>query len=55
MSSKELNKARDLTLIYPDASKLNKVFRDNVEAAMLGQKTAKQALDDIVKAWNASL
>ncbi|AWN21863.1 sugar ABC transporter substrate-binding protein [Deinococcus irradiatisoli] len=55
VSSKELSKAKDLTLSYPDASKLNKVFKDNVEAAMLGQKTAKQALDDIVKAWNASL
>jgi putative chitobiose transport system substrate-binding protein len=55
VSSTELKKARDLTLVYPDASKLNKVFKDNVEAAMAGQKTAKQALDDIVKAWNASL
>ena len=55
VSSTELKKAKDLTLIYPDASKLNKVFKDNVEAAMLGQKTAKAALDDIVKAWNASL
>ncbi|THF70052.1 sugar ABC transporter substrate-binding protein [Deinococcus sp. Arct2-2] len=55
VSSTELKKAKDLTLVYPDASKLNKVFKDNVEAAMAGQKTAKQALDDIVKAWNASL
>ncbi|GAA0521787.1 sugar ABC transporter substrate-binding protein [Deinococcus depolymerans] len=55
VASTELKKAKDLTLIYPDASKLNKVFKDNVEAAMAGQKTAKQALDDIVKAWNASL
>ena len=55
VSSKELKKAKDLTLIYPDASKLSKVFKDNIEAAMVGQKTAKAALDDIVKAWNASL
>ena len=55
VSSTELKKAKDLTLVYPDASKLNKVFKDNVEAAMAGQKSAKQALDDIVKAWNASL
>jgi putative chitobiose transport system substrate-binding protein len=55
VSSTELKKAKDLTLVYPDASKLNKVFKDNIEAAMVGQKTAKQALDDIVKAWNASL
>ncbi|WP_221088777.1 ABC transporter substrate-binding protein [Deinococcus aquaedulcis] len=55
VSSTELKKAKDLTLVYPDASKLNKVFKDNIEAAMAGQKSAKQALDDIVKAWNASL
>ena len=55
VASTELKKAKDLTLIYPDASKLNKVFKDNIESAMAGQKTPKQALDDIVKAWNASL
>ena len=55
VASTELKRAKDLTLVYPDASKLNKVFKDNVEAAMAGQKSAKQALDDIVKAWNASL
>ncbi|ACO45910.1 sugar ABC transporter substrate-binding protein [Deinococcus deserti] len=55
VSSTELKKARDLTLVYPDASKLNKVFKDNIESAMAGQKTVKAALDDIVKAWNASL
>ncbi|WP_420594873.1 ABC transporter substrate-binding protein [Deinococcus sp.] len=55
VSSGELKKAKDLTLVYPDASKLNKVFKDEVEAAMLGQKSAKAALDAIVKAWNASL
>lgn len=38
VSSTELKKAKDLTLVYPDASKLNKVFKDNVEAAMAGQK-----------------
>ncbi|MEF2279507.1 sugar ABC transporter substrate-binding protein [Deinococcus sp. YIM 134068] len=55
VASTELKKARDLTLVYPDASRLNKVFKDNIESAMSGQKGAKQALDDIVKAWNASL
>ena len=55
ISSTELKKAKDLTLVYPDASKLNKVFKDNMEAAMAGQKTVKAALDEIVKAWNASL
>ncbi|GGK32725.1 sugar ABC transporter substrate-binding protein [Deinococcus malanensis] len=55
VSSTLLKKARDLTLVYPDASKLNKVFKDNIESAMAGQKSVKAALDDIVKAWNASL
>lgn len=55
VSSTELKKARDLTVVVPDASKLFKVFKDNIEAAMAGQKGAQQALDDIVKAWNASL
>lgn len=55
VASTELKKAKDLTLVYPDAGKLNKVFKDNMEAAMAGQKTVKAALDDIVKAWNASL
>lgn len=55
VSSTLLKKARDLTLVYPDASKLNKVFKDNIESAMAGQKSVKVALDDIVKAWNASL
>ncbi len=55
VASTELKKAKDLTLIYPDASKLNKIFKDNIEAAMAGQKTVQAALDDIVKGWNASL
>ncbi|KQR40976.1 sugar ABC transporter substrate-binding protein [Deinococcus sp. Leaf326] len=55
VASTELKKAKDLTLVYPDASKLNKVFKDNIEAAMAGTKTVKAAMDDIVKSWNASL
>lgn len=55
VSSTLLKRAQDLTMLYPDASKLNKIFKDNVEAAMAGKKSSQQALDDIVKAWNASL
>lgn len=54
-ASKELSKAQDLTVVVPDASKLFKAFKDNIEAAMAGTKTAKQALDDAAKVWNASL
>ena len=55
VSSQELKKAQDLTVVVPDSSKLFKAFKDNIEAAMAGNKSAKQALDDIVKVWNASL
>lgn len=54
-ASKELRKAKDLTVVVPDASKLFKAFKDNIEAAVAGTKTSQQALDDIVKVWNASL
>jgi putative chitobiose transport system substrate-binding protein len=44
-----------LNVPVPNASELNKSFKDNIEAAIFGQKSAKQALDDIVKVWNANL
>lgn len=31
-----------------------KNFNDNIEAAFLGRKSAKQALDDAVTFWNAN-
>ncbi len=34
---------------------LYKNFNDNIEAAMLGKKTAQQALDDSVAFWNANM
>ena len=55
MAAKTMTRGRDLTVPVPNASELNKAFKDNVEAAIFGQKTAKQALDDIVKVWNANL
>ncbi|WP_027480981.1 ABC transporter substrate-binding protein [Deinococcus pimensis] len=55
VSSTELKKARDLTVVVPDASKLFKAFKDNIEAAMAGNKSAQQALDEIVRVWNSSL
>jgi putative chitobiose transport system substrate-binding protein len=54
-AAKTMSKGRDLTVPVPNASELNKAFKDNIEAAIFGQKTAKQALDDIVKVWNANL
>ena len=54
-AARTMAKGRDLTVPVPNASELNKAFKDNIEAAIFGQKTAKQALDDIVKVWNANL
>jgi putative chitobiose transport system substrate-binding protein len=54
-AAKTMRVGRDLTVPVPNASVLNKAFKDNIEAAIYGQKTAKQALDDIVKVWNANL
>ncbi len=54
-AAKTMRNGRDLTVPVPNASELNKSFKDNIEAAIYGQKTAKQALDDIVKVWNANL
>jgi putative chitobiose transport system substrate-binding protein len=54
-AAKTMRYGRDLTVPVPNASALNKAFKDNVEAAIFGQKSAKAALDDIVKFWNANL
>ncbi|OOV11958.1 sugar ABC transporter substrate-binding protein [Deinococcus sp. LM3] len=54
-AARQLRRAQDLTVVVPDASKLFKAFKDNMEAAMAGTKSAKEALDDAVKVWNASL
>jgi putative chitobiose transport system substrate-binding protein len=54
-ASKTMRLGRDLTVSVPNSAALNKAFKDNLEAAIFGQKTAKQALDDIVKFWNANL
>ncbi|WP_324716858.1 sugar ABC transporter substrate-binding protein [Carboxydochorda subterranea] len=51
----QLQYAQDLTVHVPNASKLFKAFKDNVEAAFFGGKPVKQALDEIVRIWNAEL
>jgi putative chitobiose transport system substrate-binding protein len=55
MAARTMRFGRDLTVPVPNAADLNKAFKDNVEAAIFGQKSAKQALDDIVRVWNAAL
>ncbi|MFN3265779.1 MAG: ABC transporter substrate-binding protein [Deinococcales bacterium] len=53
--SQTMKSAKELTPVVPNASTLNKAIKDNVEAAIFGQKTAKQALDAAVAIWNANL
>ncbi len=53
--SQTMKSAKELTPVVPNASTLNKAIKDNVEAAIFGQKTAKQALDDAAAIWNANL
>lgn len=53
--SQTMKSAKELTPVVPNASTLNKAIKDNIEAAIFGQKTAKQALDDAVAIWNANL
>ncbi|WP_027891393.1 ABC transporter substrate-binding protein [Calidithermus chliarophilus] len=54
-AAKTMRYGRDLTVPVPNAAALNKAFKDNIEAAIFGQKSAKAALDEIVKFWNANL
>ncbi len=53
--SQTMKSAKELTPVVPNASTLNKAVKDNIEAAIFGQKTAKQALDAAVAIWNANL
>jgi putative chitobiose transport system substrate-binding protein len=55
VGSLSMKNAKELNPIVPNASTLNKAVKDNIEAAIFGQKTAKQALDDTVAIWNANL
>jgi putative chitobiose transport system substrate-binding protein len=55
VGSVTMRNAAELTPVTPNAATLNKAVKDNIEAAIFGQKTAKQALDDIVAVWNANL
>ncbi len=54
-AAKTMRYGKELAVAVPNASVLNKAFKDNIEAALFGQKTAKDALDEIVKIWNANL
>jgi putative chitobiose transport system substrate-binding protein len=55
VGSVTMRNAKELTPIVPNAATLNKAVKDNVEAAIFGQKSAKEALDAMVAVWNANL
>jgi putative chitobiose transport system substrate-binding protein len=55
VGSLTMRNAKELTPIIPNAATLNKAVKDNVEAAIFGQKSAKEALDAMVAVWNANL
>ncbi len=55
VGSQTMKSAKELTPVVPNASTLNKAIKDNVEAAVFGQKTVKAALDAAVAIWNANL
>ena len=55
IAAAELSFARDLTVVVPHSSDLNKLFREAIESAFFGKMTPKEALDWAVKQWNARL
>lgn len=55
IAAEELPFARDLSVVIPNASDLNKIFREAIESAFYGKMTPAEALDWAVKQWNARL
>ena len=55
IAAAELPFSRDLTVVVPQQTDLYKVFREAIESAFYGQRTAKEALDWAVTQWNARL
>jgi putative chitobiose transport system substrate-binding protein len=55
LSLPDLPKARDLSLGLPHDQDLSRIVHETVEAALLGRKSAQQALDDAVAQWNVIL
>lgn len=55
IAAAELQFSRDLTVVVAHQADLYKVFREAIESAFFGQRTAKEALDWAVNQWNARL
>jgi putative chitobiose transport system substrate-binding protein len=54
MSAKELQQAEILTPTLKDFNKLQKAIYENLQAAMLGEKTVDKAVEDAAQEWNNS-
>ena len=52
VSAEQLNSAQVLIPAMADLNLLKKALYENLQAAMLGQKTVDQALEDAAAAWN---
>ncbi|MBW4597624.1 MAG: sugar ABC transporter substrate-binding protein [Brasilonema angustatum HA4187-MV1] len=54
MSAQELQKAEILTPVLKDIKLLQKAIYENLQAAMLGDKTVDKAVEDAVQEWNST-
>lgn len=52
ISAKQMNDAQVLIPAMKNAKQLQKVVYDNLQAAMLGQKSVDQAINDAAQEWN---
>jgi putative chitobiose transport system substrate-binding protein len=55
ISAKQLQQAEILTPTLRDSKRLQKAIYENLQAAMLGQKTVDQAVEDAAQEWNNRL
>ncbi|MDB9447502.1 ABC transporter substrate-binding protein [Anabaena sp. CS-542/02] len=55
ISAKQLQQAEILTPTLKDSKRLQKAIYENLQAAMLGQKTVEQAVEDAAQEWNNRL
>jgi putative chitobiose transport system substrate-binding protein len=55
IAAREVERARDLTVVTPDSDELFRVFQEAVESAFLGRMTPQQALGWAAGEWNRHL
>ncbi|MCC5628668.1 sugar ABC transporter substrate-binding protein [Nostoc sphaeroides CHAB 2801] len=54
ITAKQLQQAEILTPTLKDSKKLQKAVYENLQAAMLGQKTVDKAVEDAAQEWNST-